>query len=77
VSRIVARDALRTLEAQGIVDIKVGARRRPRGFSRGNARLFAEALAVQLDLTGVSVRRDSWDAASAPSSSLAGGGSPH
>src|SRR5262249_34909294 len=54
VSRIVARDALRTLEAQGIVDIKVGAGGGAR-ISRGNARLFAEALAVQLDLTGVSV----------------------
>jgi GntR family transcriptional repressor for pyruvate dehydrogenase complex len=54
VSRIVARDALRTLEAQGIVDIKVGSGGGAR-ISRGNARLFAEALAVQLDLTGVSV----------------------
>src|SRR5499427_2249319 len=54
VSRIVARDALRTLEALGIVEIKVrsggGAR-----IAQGNARLFAEALAVQLDLAGVSV----------------------
>src|SRR3954464_5868512 len=54
VSRIVARDVLRTLEAQGIVDIKVGSGGGAR-ISRGNARLFAEALAVQLDLTGVSV----------------------
>jgi len=54
VSRIVARDALRTLEAQGIVDIKVGAGGGAR-IARGNARLFAEALAVQLDLVGVSV----------------------
>ncbi len=54
VSRIVARDALRTLEAQGIVEIKVGARGGAR-IARGNARLFAEALAVQLDLAGVSV----------------------
>jgi GntR family transcriptional regulator, transcriptional repressor for pyruvate dehydrogenase complex len=53
VSRIVARDALRTLEAQGIVDIKVGAGGGAR-IAQGNARLFAEALAVQLDLTGVS-----------------------
>ncbi len=55
VSRIVARDALRTLEAQGIVEIKVGSGGGARVAS-GNARLFAEALAVQLDLTGVSVR---------------------
>jgi GntR family transcriptional repressor for pyruvate dehydrogenase complex len=54
VSRIVARDALRTLEAQGVVEIKVGAGGGAR-VARGNARLFAEALAVQLDLAGVSV----------------------
>src|SRR6202022_4410126 len=54
VSRIVARDALRTLEAQGIVEIKVGSGGGAR-IAAGNARLFAEALAVQLDLTGVSV----------------------
>src|SRR6266705_7100196 len=54
VSRIVARDALRTLEAQGIVDIKVGAGGGAR-VARGNARLFAEALAVQRDRAGVSV----------------------
>jgi GntR family transcriptional repressor for pyruvate dehydrogenase complex len=53
VSRIVARDALRTLEAQGVVDIKVGSGGGAR-VARGNARLFAEALAVQLDLDGVS-----------------------
>lgn len=53
VSRIVARDALRTLEAQGVVDIKVGSGGGAR-IARGNARLFAEALAVQLDLAGVS-----------------------
>jgi GntR family transcriptional repressor for pyruvate dehydrogenase complex len=52
VSRIVARDALRTLEAQGVVDIKVGAGGGAR-IAQGNARLFAEALAVQLDLAGV------------------------
>jgi GntR family transcriptional repressor for pyruvate dehydrogenase complex len=54
VSRIVARDALRTLEAQGIVEIKVGSGGGAR-IARGNARLFAEALAVQLDLAGVTV----------------------
>src|SRR3954451_10200738 len=52
--RIVARDALRTLEAQGVVEIKVGSGGGAR-IARGNARLFAEALAVQLDLAGVSV----------------------
>jgi GntR family transcriptional regulator, transcriptional repressor for pyruvate dehydrogenase complex len=48
----VARDALRTLEALGIVEIKVGAGGGAR-IAQGNPRLFAEALAVQLDLTGV------------------------
>jgi GntR family transcriptional repressor for pyruvate dehydrogenase complex len=52
VSRIVARDALRTLEALGIVAIKMGKGGGAR-VARGNPRLFAEALAVQLDLTGV------------------------
>src|SRR6187549_2340376 len=54
VSRIVARDALRTLQALGIADIKMGKGGGAR-VSRGNPRLFAEALAVQLDLTGVTV----------------------
>ncbi len=54
VSRIVARDALRTLEAQGIVRIKVGAGGGAR-IAQGDTRLFAEALAVQLDLAGVTV----------------------
>src|ERR1044071_5418319 len=53
VSRIVARDALRTLQALGIADIRMGKGGGARG-ARGNPRLFAEALAVQLDLTGVS-----------------------
>jgi len=52
VSRIVARDALRTLAALGIVEIRMGKGGGAR-ISSGNPRLFAEALAVQLDLTGV------------------------
>src|SRR3982751_689570 len=52
VSRIVARDALRTLEATGIVEIRMGKGGGAR-IARGNPKLFAEALAVQLDLTGV------------------------
>jgi GntR family transcriptional repressor for pyruvate dehydrogenase complex len=52
-SRIVARDALRTLEALGIVEIRMGKGGGAR-IAEGNPRLFAEALAVQLDLTGVS-----------------------
>jgi GntR family transcriptional repressor for pyruvate dehydrogenase complex len=53
VSRIAARDAMRTLEALGIVEIKMGKGGGSR-IARGNPRLFAEALAVQLNLTGVS-----------------------
>ena len=53
-SRIVARDALRSLEALGIVEIRRGKGGGAR-IAQGNPRLFAEALAVQLDLTGVSV----------------------
>ncbi|MGI8526358.1 MAG: FadR/GntR family transcriptional regulator [Pseudolabrys sp.] len=52
VSRIVARDAMRTLEALGIVEIRMGKGGGAR-IAKGNPRLFAEALAVQLDLTGV------------------------
>jgi GntR family transcriptional repressor for pyruvate dehydrogenase complex len=52
VSRIVARDALRTLEALGIAEIRMGKGGGAR-VARGNPRLFAEALAIQLDLTGV------------------------
>jgi GntR family transcriptional regulator, transcriptional repressor for pyruvate dehydrogenase complex len=52
-SRIVARDALRTLEALGVVEIKMGKGGGAR-IAKGNPRLFAEALAVQLNLTGVS-----------------------
>jgi GntR family transcriptional repressor for pyruvate dehydrogenase complex len=54
VSRIVARDALRTLEALGIVEIKVGAGGGAR-IARGDPRRFAEALAVQLELAGTDV----------------------
>src|SRR4051812_36736574 len=54
VSRIVARDALRTLQALGVVEIKVGAGGGAR-IARGNPRLFSQALAVQLSLAGVSV----------------------
>lgn len=53
VSRIVARDALRSLEALGVVEIRMGKGGGAR-IARGNTRLFAEALAVQLNLTEVS-----------------------
>jgi GntR family transcriptional regulator, transcriptional repressor for pyruvate dehydrogenase complex len=52
VSRIVARDALRTLQALGIADIRMGKGGGAR-VARGNTALFGEALAVQLELTGV------------------------
>jgi GntR family transcriptional repressor for pyruvate dehydrogenase complex len=52
VSRIVARDALRTLQALGIAEIRMGRGGGAR-VAVGNPRLFAEALAVQLQLTGV------------------------
>jgi GntR family transcriptional repressor for pyruvate dehydrogenase complex len=54
VSRIVARDALRSLEAMGVVEIRPGSGGGAR-ISRGNPQLFAEALAVQLELSGIAV----------------------
>src|SRR5688500_3874998 len=51
VSRIVARDALRTLEAMGIAEVRLGKGGGARG-ARGNPRLCAEALARRLRLTG-------------------------
>lgn len=53
VSRMAARDALRTLAAIGVVEIKVGAGGGVR-IAHGNPRQFADALAVQLDLAGIS-----------------------
>ncbi|MGH8259346.1 MAG: FadR/GntR family transcriptional regulator [Steroidobacteraceae bacterium] len=52
VSRIVARDALRTLQGLGIAEIRMGKGGGAR-IAQGNTALFAEALAVQLELTGV------------------------
>jgi GntR family transcriptional repressor for pyruvate dehydrogenase complex len=52
VSRMVARDALRTLEGLGIVEISRGAGGGAR-ITRGNPQLFAEALAVQLELADI------------------------
>ena len=53
-SRIVARDALRTLEALGVVEIRRGVGGGAR-ISAGNPQLFAEALAVQLELADIDV----------------------
>lgn len=52
VSRIVARDALRTLQALGVVEIRVGSGGGAR-IAESNPELFADALAIQLDLIGV------------------------
>lgn len=52
VSRIVARDALRSLQALGVVEIKVGAGGGAR-IAASNPDLFADAFGVQLDLMGV------------------------
>lgn len=52
VSRMAARDALRTLQALGVVEIRPGKGGGAR-IAHGNPALFAEALAVQLELTGV------------------------
>ena len=53
-SRIVARDALKRLEAAGVVEIKVGKGGGAR-IAQGNPQLFADALAIQLNLIGVGV----------------------
>jgi DNA-binding FadR family transcriptional regulator len=52
VSRLTIRDAVRTLEAQGIVDVKVGARGGLR-IADSDPDRFSEALAVQVHLLGV------------------------
>jgi GntR family transcriptional regulator, transcriptional repressor for pyruvate dehydrogenase complex len=52
VSRMAARDALRTLEGLGIVSIARGAGGGAR-ITHGNPQLFAEALAVQLELAEI------------------------
>jgi GntR family transcriptional repressor for pyruvate dehydrogenase complex len=52
VSRMAARDALRTLEAVGIVEIRMGAKGGA-WIAQGNPERFADALAIQLHLIGV------------------------
>jgi GntR family transcriptional regulator, transcriptional repressor for pyruvate dehydrogenase complex len=52
VSRVALREALHSLEASGIVEIRKG----PKGgvrIARGNLSLFADVLAIQLELIGV------------------------
>ena len=53
VSRLTMRDALRILEANGIVEVKVGKSGGVR-VSQPNPERFADALAVQLTLAGIS-----------------------
>jgi DNA-binding FadR family transcriptional regulator len=54
VSRVPVRDAFRTLEALGIIAIKVGARGGA-FIAEGDPQRFADALAVQLKLVGISI----------------------
>ena len=53
VSRMAARDALRTMEALGIVEIKMG-KKGGASIAPGNPDRFADALSIQLQLIGVS-----------------------
>ncbi len=52
VSRATVRDALRALVAAGVVEVSVGAKGGAR-IARGNLDAFADALAIQLKLVGV------------------------
>jgi GntR family transcriptional regulator, transcriptional repressor for pyruvate dehydrogenase complex len=52
VSRTTVRDAVRTLEANGIVDVQVGAKGGIR-IAEGDPDRFADALAIQLALVGI------------------------
>ena len=53
VSRMSVRDALRSLEAMGIVDIKMGSKGGA-AIAAGHSERFADSLAIQLVLIGVS-----------------------
>lgn len=55
VSRTAARDALRTLEAVGIVEIRMGAKGGA-WIAGANPERFADALSIQLSLIGASAR---------------------
>lgn len=54
VSRVPVREAFKALQALGIVEVKVGAKGGAR-IAKGDASLFADALAVQLKLVGITV----------------------
>jgi GntR family transcriptional repressor for pyruvate dehydrogenase complex len=52
VSRLSVREAMRTLEANGLIEMRLGPKGGPH-VARGDPQRFAEALAVQLRLVGV------------------------
>ncbi len=54
VSRVPVRDAFKTLQALGIVEVKMGANGGAR-IAAGDSTRFADALAVQLKLVGISI----------------------
>jgi GntR family transcriptional regulator, transcriptional repressor for pyruvate dehydrogenase complex len=54
VSRVPVRDAFKTLQAQGIIEVKMGANGGAR-IASGDPHCFADALSVQLKLVGISV----------------------
>jgi GntR family transcriptional repressor for pyruvate dehydrogenase complex len=54
VSRVPIRDAFKTLQALGIIDVKLGAKGGA-WIAAGNPGRFADALAVQFKLVGISV----------------------
>jgi GntR family transcriptional regulator, transcriptional repressor for pyruvate dehydrogenase complex len=54
VSRVPVRDAFKTLQALGIVEVKMGSKGGAR-IARGDPNHFADALAVQLKLVGITV----------------------
>ncbi len=54
VSRVPVRDAFKTLQALGIIDVKLGAKGGA-WIAAGNPGRFADALAVQFKLVGISV----------------------
>jgi DNA-binding FadR family transcriptional regulator len=54
VSRVPVRDAFKTLQAQGIIEVKMGANGGAR-IASGDPQCFTDALSVQLKLVGISV----------------------
>ena len=54
VSRVPVREAFKALQALGIVEVKVGAKGGAR-IAKGDPSLFADALAIQLKLVGITI----------------------